>query len=291
MTPKPVTVGPADTLDRAIDLLDRHGFRHLPVVEGERVVGMISDRDLRLATGMLRSSRRIRDRKGRKVPGPERVSEVMHSPAFYMSPDTSPSEAAQAMVRHEIGAIPVVEEARLIGIVTETDLLQAFLELCQETDGKRDDLVRYHMHRPLTSVSPELSIEEALEALDRRVGHLAVMREEDLIGIVAERDLRIGLARAMIRDAQAESEGRMDDASSTVRHVMTHFVTTAEEDTTLSACARRMVENRISALPVIENRVLIGILTQRDVLQYFATVKVAPGLDGDHGAAGRRDGR
>ena len=273
MTPDPVTVGPDDALDRAIGLLEQHGFRHLPVVDGEQaVIGILSDRDLRLSTGMLRSSRRARDRNGRKLPCAERVSEVMSSPVFCLSSDSPASRAAREMVERAIGAIPVVDGVRLVGIVTETDMLAAFLELCRRTGGNRDDLARYHMHRPLTCVNPEISVEEALDALDTRIGHLGVAREDDLVGILSERDLRIGLAREMIRDARAQSEGRMEDVTTTVRQVMTHFVTTAKPGTLLSACATRMLEDRLSALPVLEDREPIGILTQRDVLEYYATV-------------------
>ena len=272
MTPDPVTVGPGEGLDRAIGLLERHGFRHLPVVEEERVVGILSDRDLRLSTGMLRATRRARDHQGRKLPCAERVSEVMRSSVFCLPSDSAASRAAREMVEREIGALPVVDGGRLVGIVTETDLLQASLDLCRRTDGRCDDLARYHMHRPLTCVTPEITLEEALDALDRRIGHLGVVREQALIGILAERDLRVGLARAMIRDAQAQSEGRMEDVTTTVRQVMTHFVTTVQPGTMLSACASRMLEGRLSALPVLEDGVPIGIITQRNVLEYFAAV-------------------
>jgi hypothetical protein len=56
MAPNPVMVDPATTLDQALALLECHGFRHLPVVECNRLLGMISDRDLFLATGFLRRS-------------------------------------------------------------------------------------------------------------------------------------------------------------------------------------------------------------------------------------------
>jgi CBS domain-containing protein len=272
MTPNPVIVDRDATLDQALALLERYGFRHLPVAECNRVVGILSDRDLRLSTAMLSSSDRLRDRSGQKLPGAERVSEIMRMPVHCLPLDASPRQAAQDMLRLEIGAIPIVDGDVLIGIVTETDFLRLFLEQCRSSHGRCDDLTRYHMHQPLTSVAPETTIEEALDALDRRIGHAGVVREGRLVGIVSERDLRVGLARAMIRDARAQSEGRMELCSLQTWQVMTDRVVTVEPETLLSVGAARMLDARISALPVVDEHGPTGILTQRDVIERFATI-------------------
>lgn len=272
MTPNPVVIDRDATLDQALAILEDYGFRHLPVVECNRVIGILSDRDLRLSTAMLSSASRLRDRKGRKLPGAERVFEVMRAPVHCLPPDATPSQAARDMVAREIGAIPIVDGECLAGIVTETDLLRLFLERCRSSRGRCDDLARYHMHQPLSCVVPEMHVEEALDALDRKIGHAGVVRAGRLVGIVAERDLRIGLARAMIKDARAQSEGRMEDVSMRVQQVMTDRLVDIEPGTTLSRCAGRMLDAHISALPVIEDGLPIGILSQRDILEYFAAI-------------------
>lgn len=272
MTANPVTIDEDATLDQAIQMLDSYSFRHLPVASCNRVVGILSDRDLRLATSLLPSDRRTRDTEGNKVPGPERVSQVMHAPVHCLSPQDTPDRAAKDMVYYQIGAIPVVENGCLVGIVTETDILEAFLELHRRAHGACDDLARYHMHQPLTSVSPQLSVEDALDRMDRRVGHLGVEEDGKLVGIVSERDLFGGLASSMIRDARAQAEGRMEDASTTVASVMTRDVLTVGPGSTLSHCAKHMTGFRVSALPIFEDGQPLGIVTQRDILEYFASI-------------------
>jgi acetoin utilization protein AcuB len=270
MTPAPVTIDRDATLDQALELLEQHGFRHLPVAECNRVVGILSDRDIRLSTAMLPSAFRLRDRAGRKLPGAERVFEIMRAPVHCLPPDASPFRAAMDMVERRIGAIPVVDRDRLVGIVTETDLLRLFVAHCRSSRGRGDDLVRYHMQRPLTGVGPEVPIETALDAMDRSIGHMGVFFDKRLVGIVAERDLRIGFALAMMRDERAQSEGRMENVPTPVRQVMTDRVVTVQPGNLMSHCAERMLENGISALPVIEDGQPIGILTQRDILECLA---------------------
>lgn len=276
MSPNPVTVDPQTTLDQALALLWRYRFRHLPVAVCNEVVGILSDRDLLLATAQLPSARRLRDRHGQKLPGAELVSEIMRAPVHCLPPDASPKQAALDMVKLMIGAIPVVAAGSLVGIVTETDLLRLFLEQCRSSRGRCDDLARYHMHQPLTCIGRETTIEDALDALDPRIGHAGVVREGTLVGIVSERDLRAGLARSMLQDARAESEGRMDPAVLEAQEVMTERTVTAGSDALLSSCAGRMLDNRISALPMLEDGQPIGILTQRDVIEYFAAISPGP---------------
>ena len=277
MTLCPITIDEDASLDQALRMLANYRFRHLPVVRLNEVVGMLSDRDLRLATSLLPIDSRMRDRDGHALPGPKRVREVMRAQVVTLSPDDTAGRASQLMVERQIGAIPLVDDGGLVGIVTETDILRAFLELNRSSRGEADDLVRYHMHRPMMTTTPEVAIDDALDTMDRRIGHLGVLgpagedlARRPLVGIVSERDLLGGIAREMIRDARAEAEGRIEDVTMTVDDVMTRDVLTVDPGETLSHCVQAMTGYRVSALPVLEDGRPLGMLTQRDVLEYFA---------------------
>lgn len=276
MTPDPITLGPEDSLDRAIEEMNRHGFRHLPVVEEGRVVGMLSDRDLRLATSLLPSPKRLRGKDGRPVSGPRVVREVMTTPVFVLPKDAEVSGAVRTMVERRLGAIPVVREeggAELVGIVTETDFLAAFLETCRETKGACDDLVRYHMRQPLPIVEPDVMVEDAFEVLDPGLGHLAVMEGDRFVGIVSQRDLLLGIARGLIVDAKAQEEGRLEVEDPRVRDVMTAEVLTAQPGDSLCSCAELLLTHRIGALPVVEEGAApMAILTQSDILTHYMSL-------------------
>lgn len=108
-----ITVTPQTTVMEAVRLLTENRIRHLPVVEGKRVVGIVTDRDLKRVAASP------------AIP----VSGVMSKPVVTVKPETLIEEAAQLLVAHKIGGLPVVEEDRLVGILTETDVLEAFVEL------------------------------------------------------------------------------------------------------------------------------------------------------------------
>ena len=267
MTPDPVAVDRLATLDQAIALLDRYGFRHLPVVDCRRLVGIVSDHDLRLATALLPARERLRDSAGRRVPGACRVNEILRAPVHALTPAASPARAARDMVERSIGAIPIVERGELVGIVTETDLLRLFVERCSHGLG---DALAADRLRPLACVDLEATLDEALDAVDHTIGHVGVLCEGRLIGIASERDLWTGLAGAAIRDARAQSEGRLEVREPRVQDVMTLDVVTVGPRTSLSACAVRMLGGGISALPVVERRSPLGVVTQRGVLEQLA---------------------
>ena len=99
MTPDPIVVGPDCPLDDAIHLFEQCGFRHLPVVEDGALIGMVSDRDLSLATGwVLADYRRTEDSDG-----PQAVREIMRSPVLSLSTLDTPEDVAAMIVGKRIG--------------------------------------------------------------------------------------------------------------------------------------------------------------------------------------------
>jgi acetoin utilization protein AcuB len=132
MTSDVVTVAPDTTIADALQLCRSHRIRHLPVCEGSRLVGLVTDRDLRLAMPPIWAD----DRDELKALLHEkRVGEVMGAEIFTVSPDTPVEVAAQILYENRIGCVPVLEREELVGILTETDLLRAFVELFGTREG------------------------------------------------------------------------------------------------------------------------------------------------------------
>ena len=118
-----VTVTPGATLEAAARLLTAHRIHHLPVVEeGNRLAGIVSDTDLRNATldGMFGADRGDSGR-------PATVGEIMTRELVTLSPGDTLDDAMLVLSRQRIGALPVVEGERLVGIVTKADILSALL--------------------------------------------------------------------------------------------------------------------------------------------------------------------
>jgi len=129
MTCNPQTVAPDDPLRVAIDRMREHKCRRLPVVQAGKLVGIISDRDLRRATNspFVMQERWYNEFLLDQIP----VRAVMTANPATVAPHTPIGEAARVMRDRKIGGLPVVEDNRLVGIVTETDLLNYLIRLLE----------------------------------------------------------------------------------------------------------------------------------------------------------------
>jgi len=124
MTRSPKTVTPDDLLSKAAGILREYRFHHLPVVEGGRLVGILSDTDLRNAS--LAATPR---EAGEGQPGDRPVREVMRTEVWSLTPEDSVEDALLILTREKFGALPVLEGDRLVGIITRADLLNAFVDI------------------------------------------------------------------------------------------------------------------------------------------------------------------
>jgi len=114
MTKNPVTVSPKDTLVAAQEKMRAGEFRQIPVVDQGRLIGILTDRDVR--------------KYGRHKIVASGQS-AMTEGAITAPPGTRLEQVAQTLLRHKIGAVPVVEQGELVGIISTTDILQAFVDL------------------------------------------------------------------------------------------------------------------------------------------------------------------
>lgn len=118
----PVTLEADDVLDLADDVMSLGRIRHIPIVEGERVVGVVSQRDLFYSA--LVKALGFKQREQKDLMRTLRVREVMSQPVITVPADVSVKEAARLMAEKKIGCLPVVEGEKLVGLVTEADILR-----------------------------------------------------------------------------------------------------------------------------------------------------------------------
>jgi acetoin utilization protein AcuB len=110
-----IVVSPKDTVESAIQIMQQHSIRHLPVVEDNKLVGLVTESSLRpyLSPEKLRLPLR----------------EVMIINPINIDPEASIDEAARLIYKYKIGGLPVISQGKLVGIITITDILEAFIEL------------------------------------------------------------------------------------------------------------------------------------------------------------------
>jgi len=128
------TIAPDAGLDRALVIMNSKRIRHLPVVENEVMVGLISNRDLHLS--MVEESGPQNAPKGMYLPALTKIRKIMKTEVLTVKPDDPVLDAVRIMCEKKIGCLPVLsEEGKLVGIVTETDLLQLLERLLQEKEA------------------------------------------------------------------------------------------------------------------------------------------------------------
>ncbi len=121
MTPEPATVSPEDPIRLAIDRMRERNCRRLPVVKEGRLVGIVSDRDLRRATNspLVLRERWYDEFMLDHVP----VGACMTPDPITVTPATLIADAARILRKNKFGGLPVVDGGRLVGIVTSSDFL------------------------------------------------------------------------------------------------------------------------------------------------------------------------
>ena len=144
MTANVFTVTPDTVLGDALQLVREHNIRHLPVVENGELVGLVSDRDLRLAAPPALASD-VDYKALRSTFEEKKVSDVMTAHEIIGTTEITPIEdAARLMYEHRIGCLPVMRGSELVGILTETDVMRAFVELF----GRGEDTSRIEVLIP-----------------------------------------------------------------------------------------------------------------------------------------------
>ncbi|RTG97865.1 CBS and ACT domain-containing protein [Thermus scotoductus] len=127
MTKDPLTVAPDTPVLEAINLLKSKGFRRLPVVKGGKLVGLVTDKDLKDAMPSKATTLSVWEMN--YLLSKLTVQEVMAKPVITVEADAPLEKAALLMEEKKIGGLPVMDGEKLVGIITVTDVLRAFIEV------------------------------------------------------------------------------------------------------------------------------------------------------------------
>ena len=128
MSKKLVTVKKSDSLKKAQDLMVEKSIRHLPVLDGKELLGIITESDIRgafMGKGPKTNAAKIRALS----PGKMKVSDYMTPDPMVVVPETHIEDAALIIYKYKIGALPVIKRNELVGIVSIMDILGIFVDL------------------------------------------------------------------------------------------------------------------------------------------------------------------
>lgn len=247
----------------ALRLMDDEDVRHLAVLESDRLLGVVSDRDLVGVVGSVAAE----GARTREVP----VRELLRAPLVTIGPEATVADAARELVRKAVGCLPVLRGTELVGLVTELDVLAVYARQAARSRPGTEAHPRVSevMTTGLETVAPDASFEEAAGLCrSAQVRHLPVVEQDRLVGLLSDRDLRA-----------AAGDGRPGETP--VRELMaTELVTVSPNDGAAQA-ARLLVANRFSSVPVVEHGRLVGLVTVVDLLVFAMRA-----LEGDPSGTG-----
>ena len=129
MTSDPLSVTTVETIGKAEELMGENNIRQIPVVSGQELVGIVTDRDVRAYL----SDALVADPGARARALQTPVGDIMTTGPLFIAPDDDLKDAVEMLIEQKFGAIPVVDEAEgLVGIVSYVDVLRNYLERLQE---------------------------------------------------------------------------------------------------------------------------------------------------------------
>ena len=255
MRPGAFTIGEKDCLGDAHEMMVRAHIRHLPVTKGERILGMLSERDI------LAARAKAQDGDWWTIP----VDSAMQSPAHTAHPDDSLTEVAGRMAGEKIGAMLISEYGKLLGIATVTDVLEGEVRAANLPPPKGAVVVADAMTAYPFTVHPNTRLADAAALMLRRhVRHLPVVDSSStIVGMLSERDVR-----SAIGDPLVYFETARHAIGPPVSDVMSKPARVTQHDRPLAEAAKQFADERLGALPIVDGfGALVGILSYIDVLR------------------------
>lgn len=124
MTPNVITCATDDTIGMALNIICDKGFRRLPIIHDGNLVGFLTIKDL---ARYFTQDNVLQQFKNHDIDAVfnEKITSIMNSPVITIEPDASVTDFAQVLKKHNIGAVPVLENEKLVGIITERDIVKA----------------------------------------------------------------------------------------------------------------------------------------------------------------------
>ncbi|NYT04941.1 MAG: CBS domain-containing protein [Methanomicrobiales archaeon] len=272
MTSPVYVIAPEDTVAHARNLMLKHKISRCPVLKGNRLVGIITKKDLAYR---LRSTEPLwRRRPIDRVP----VNVIMTPDPITVTPGTGIRTIAALMLEHGISGLPVQEQDAILGIITKTDLL------VPEIAAQMTQSVREVMH-PVETVSRYHSLDHVIDIMSEQNDKVVVVNNDGtLAGIITESNIAFFIysddtlgvpERDVLMLRREEPAGRKSyrfvvDVSAVAEDVMSRPVQTVSSGSTLGEVVEQMYRHQVNSIVVLDGDELKGIVKRDDIIKEVA---------------------
>jgi CBS domain-containing protein len=236
-------------LKYVLKLMKKHEITKIPVVEDKKLIGIITDNKIAFKLGSIRS---------RGVPASRlHASSVTDKEIDIVSPDTEIEAILKKVGEPGATMLPVVENEKLVGVVTKADLLPLV-----DCNKKLKEIMQKKLH----TISPDDRVIHARRMMiDENVARLPVVDQGTLVGIISDTEITFALASVKRSISLGRQKHALDELR--VEDVMKTPTIWTEPGMTASEAAKVMIKNNIGSLPLIENNKIVGIITRTDLIK------------------------
>ncbi|WYM89564.1 CBS domain-containing protein [Methanolobus sp. ZRKC3] len=262
---RPVIIPPTTTIIDSIKTMAGNSSRRLIVADAgtKRLEAILTSTDIMSFLGGENSQLVEKHFKGNFLAAANaEVRNIMHENVTYLDRHASIEDAIKIMIKQNIGGVPIVDEKKCVcGICTEKD----FLRVVAEVPANKS--VDQYMSKRVKKAPSDTTIENAAKMMiENRIRRLPVIKDNILLGLVTASDMVEYLAEGHAFENIVT--GNFHEAFNVpVSSLIKKDLVWASSDTDLGEAAKIMRNNDVSSLPVIDDGVLCGIITERDILR------------------------
>jgi len=270
MTTNVVVMPDTQQVSYARNLMLKHGISHIVVVDSKgKPAGIVTEKDI---TRKLRVVGPVwRRRPIDKI----FIGRVMSKGLITVSPVKDIREAVDLMLRNNISSLPVVEDGKLVGIITKTDLLRVYNEKCKGR-WKVSDL----MTKDVITVTENHTIAHVTNLMEEnKIGRIIVIKDSEPVGIITSENISfaqledpetgVPLEKIYFVKRISEEKKKVTLVSMlTAGDIMTEDLITLKEDVDAAEAANIMLNEKISGIPIVDDKnQLAGIITKTDIIK------------------------
>jgi len=264
-----VTVPPTTTIMGAIKTMTFYGFSRLPIADAgtRRLIGFVTSVDIVDFLGGGLRHNLLREKFGGNIFTAINadIREIMSTKLTYANDKSSLNDVLKLMYEKNVGGLPIVdEEARIEAIITEED----FVRFCSSLDTGL--LVESFMSPNVVTAPAQTTIEKMTRMIIQKgFRRMPVVQDGVLMGMVTASDIMkyLGSGDAFEKVVTGDIAEVMNQP---IKSLIKSSLIVTEKKADLGAAAKRMMDNDIGSLPVLDNESLAGILTERDYVRALA---------------------
>ncbi len=253
-----ITIHKDQTVVDALKLMQKHKISRLPAIspKTDELVGIITEKDM---------ATKIASAKYEDVPlSHMRISTIMTQDVITASPSDSRLNVLKKMVDNHIGGIPIVEDNKIVGMITKTDFLRG-IDVAPYNETPIKDVMT---KRVITIGSDERLVHARRLMIDNDISRLVVINSGLIMGIITGKDLAKTIIDFKKRVPEKYQHSQIRNLF--VQEVMSQTIETTTKTSSISEVANFMVENEFSGMPVSDEKNKVqGIITKTDILKFI----------------------